>query len=390
MKKIRGILLALPVCLTLLFVPALSAVEVSVDESIENERRTIDDDYLFLGETLGFSGTSDSLFFFGKSLLMSGENRGNLIAAGESIDVQGTVADDTFLAGRTLNLTGSLGSTSFVAGETVNLFEGASVAGALFAAGSQVTIAGDITGDLYVGARRLVISGRIDGNVRVGAEGIEIRDGSVITGDFTYDSREELSQAEVSAIEGEVTFKQFDPEERWEEKKPWPFRVGKWLIGLILLLSVLVFTLLLYLFPGLRQVGPHRDHRHFWITVAWGLIPFFTYPLIIGALFLAGILFGITVPIAVTLLFSLGLLSYILSALALPQIGSYISSIFRRRLHQEEESRVFLKSLLGFLPVLILGMIPFLNLLMWIVVLSLGWGVALEKLFNTRFGPQVM
>ena len=105
---------------------------------------------------------------------------------------------------------------------------------------------------------------------------------------------------------------------------------------------------------------------------------------------MAGIIFGITVPIATTLLFSLGLLCYILSALALPQIGSYISLLFSRQLHKDEGSRVFSKSLLGFLPVLLLGMIPFLNLLMWVLVLSLGWGLALERLFNTRFGPQVM
>lgn len=384
----RRKMLPLTVLLILLLTPLLTAVEVSIDRSTENERRVVNDDYLFLGEILGFSGRSESLYFLGKNLLMSGENRGNLIAAAETIDVEGEVEDDAILAGRTLNISGSLGSTSFLAGETVSLFEGSTVAGALFAAGSQVTTAGDISGDLYVGARQLIISGRVDGDVRVGAAKIEIRDGAVITGDFVYDSGEELSEAELGAIQGAVTFKEFDPEKRWE--KPWPLREGKWILGLLLLLSVLVFTLLFYLFPGLREVGPHRDHRHFWITVAWGLIPFFSFPFLIGAILLAGIVFGITVPIAISLLFSLGLLGYVLSALALPQVGSYISFVFRRQLHQEERSRVFLKSLLGFLPVLVLGMIPFANMLMWIVVLSLGWGMALEKLFNTRFGPEVM
>lgn len=390
MKSAKQSIAAIAVLIVLLLAPGVTAVELTTDESVQNESRTIDDDYLFLGESLGFSGRSDSLYFLGKNLLMSGQNRGNLIAAAETIDLEGEVGDDTFLAGRTLNISGSLGSTSFVAGETVSLFEGSTVSGALFAAGSQVTLAGDISGDLYAGARRLIIAGRVDGNVRVGAAKIEIREGAVIAGDFIYDSREELSETELSAIQGSVTFREFDPEETWEEKKPWLLRGGKWIFGLVLLLSVLVFTLLLYLFPGLRQAGPRRDHRHFWITVAWGLIPFFAFPLIIGALLLSGIVFGITVPIAITLFFSLGLISYVLSALALPQIGSYISANFRRQLHQDEGSRIFLKSLLGFVPVLVLGMIPVVNMLMWIVVLSLGWGVALERLFNVRFGPEVM
>ncbi len=99
------------------------------------------------------------------------------------------------------------------------------------------------------------------------------------------------------------------------------------------LLSGLVFTLLFNLLPGLRVRDAARGRARFWTTFAWGLIPFFAYPVAMGALFLAGFIFGITVPIAISLSFGLGLVMFILTALAL------------------------------------------------------GWGVAIERLFDVRLGP---
>ena len=361
----------------------LYSVEVSLEDSVESVRRQIDDDYLFMGETLSFEGAVESLYFFGKDLTMGGTARGNLISAAETLNFDGSVGDDTILAARTLNLSGTLGSTAFAAAETVNLFESAVAEGALFAAGNSVRIDGTVEGDLYVGARRLHISGRVDGDVRVGAERISIDPEAVISGDFIYDSASPLSAAEEERIAGEIRFKERTGEKPWytEKKVPW---LASWVLSLISLFSSLVFALLFFLVPGFRLDDTGRGHRRFWITVAWGLIPFFAYPVGIGALLLAGVFFGLTIPIAVTLFFSLGLLGYVLTAFALPQIGSYISLLFRWEVHERRGLHV--RTLLGFVPVLILGMIPVVRGLLFVLVLSLGWGVALERLFEVHLG----
>jgi len=79
---------------------------------------------------------------------------------------------------------------------------------------------------------------------------------------------------------------------------------GKWVLHIIASLSLLVFTLLFYLFPGTRNLDTERAHRRFWKTVAWGLLQFF----------------GIIVPIAIALEASFGFVGYTLYAIALQML----------------------------------------------------------------------
>ncbi len=373
-----------PFVLMFLCSTAMFAVEINVDDQQKSVSQSFDDDYLFLGSTLGFSGSADSLFFLGRSLVMSGENRGNLLAAAETLSVDGQVADDGFLAARTISVTGDLGGTTFAAAETISLLPSSRVNGTVFIGASNAELAGTVAGDLYVGAGSLVISGTVTGDVYAGAKEITILDSALIEGDFVYDSEQELTEAERARIRGAIRFEDFDEDKAWD--KPAWAGPRPWLIALYFSLTILVFAVLFYLFPGTRDQDIERNGRRFWITVAWGLIPFFTFPLLIGAVFLAGIVFGLTIPIGIALVGSLGILGYILYALALPQIGSYISRLFGWSVHTRDKGAVLLTTLIGFVPVLVLGLIPFLNFVAFIVVLSLGWGIALEKAFRARLG----
>ncbi|MFP4365031.1 MAG: hypothetical protein ACLFR1_14310 [Spirochaetia bacterium] len=370
----------------ILFIAVLpiASVELIIDESLENESRVIEDDYIFIGDTLGFNGAADTLYFIGRNLTLSEGNLRSIAAMGETLDVEGRVEEDAAFAARTINITADLNSTTFAAGENVNFFPQAELSGTLFAAGSRVNIAGNIDGDLYAGARILIISGRINGDVHAGTAQIRIENGGEVTGDLIYESETRISDETAEAVGGEITFNEYEHEADWQ-KLGWFFRVAKWVISVILLVSAFVFALLYYLFPGLRNTDTKRDHRRFWITTAWGLIPFFLFPILTAALFMAGFLFGITVPIAVSLLFSLGAIGYILTALALPQIGSYVSLLFNWQLSKTEGAGVYSKLVLGFGIYFILSLIPFLNILVFILTTSLGWGVAIEKLLGIRF-----
>lgn len=385
MKRTTGRVLVWIAALMLIAAGGLAGVEVHVDEELDTESTNVQDDYLFLGKRLAFTGSADSLYFLGRELELSGNTRESVFAMARDLDVAGTVGRDAVLAGRTVDLTGTLGSTTFAAGNTVYLAEGARVAGGLFAAGRNVDITGAVEGDLYAGARRLVISGRINGNVTVGADRIILEEGAVITGDFTYKSDQQLSQDELAAVQGQVTFKEADFTEEWREGRWW-LRVGSVIFTLVALLSGLVFALLFNLFPGVRVRASGRDHARFWTTFAWGLIPFFGFPVAIGALFVAGFIFGITVPIAISLSAGLGLVMFILTALALPEIGGYIARLFGWDLAGREGGAVFVRILIGFVPVLVLGLIPFVQSVIFVIVLALGWGVAIERLFDVRLG----
>ncbi len=366
----------------------LSAAELQLDRSISNEDRTIADDYVFAGESLGFSGSSDSLFFLGRSLSVTGEASRALFAMGATIDVSGTVGDDALMAGRDVNLTGTLGSTAFAAGRNVTLHQEGIVDGDVFAAARRITLAGVVNGDVYSGSRTLIISGTVNGDITAVAGDIVIEEGAVINGDFSYRSENRLSEAEQERIQGSISFNQPGYHQRWRGFDRF-MRLGKWFFTIILMLSALVFSLLFYLFPGIRKgFDDQRGQRRFWLTAAWGLIPFVAYPAAIGALFTAGFLFGITIPLAVTLLLSIGGVGFVLTALALPQIGGYISRLLSLRLHSSEKPYILVKTLLGFAAMFILGLIPIVSGLVFVVVLSLGWGVAIEKLFAVELARE--
>lgn len=251
-------------------------------------------------------------------------------------------------------------------------------------AGDRVTIDGRVDGDLHVLARRLVISGQIDGDVYARSETITLVDGAMIGGGLVYHSRDRLSEQELAAVRGGVEYRDIRAHRYWIDRGL--LRVGRWIIIPVLLLSMLVFAMLFYLFPGLRRVDADRGPRRFWTTAAWGLIPVLLYPLIVGTLFLAGIGFGITVPIALSLMSAVGGVAYVMSALTLPQIGTYLSRVFSWGLHEKAGWAVYPKALLGFLPVLVLGLIPYVSVIVFVFVQAIGWGVALEKLFATRLG----
>lgn len=370
--------------LTLTFLSATAtAIEIyREEESAPTPATRIEDDALYLGKTLVFGGIVESLIFFGETLVMSGTGEGNLVAAGKSLQVDGVIGDDTFVAGRRVTLNGELGSTTFAAAESIELTSSGTIDGALLAGGDTVTVAGTVDGDLYVGAGTLIISGTVTGDVTAGAKEIVITDTATVMGDFTYDSEEALTEAERARVNGAIRL------EEWggEQGKAMAKFPGKWAFRLVASLSTLVFALLLYLFPGTRTLDVDRGHRRFWKTIAWGLIPFFGFPILVAFVFFGGIVFGITIPIGIALVAGLGILGYVLYALALPQIGNYLSSLAGLKVHTRSTDAPFLRTVLGFAPVLVLGMIPVLNGIAFILVASLGWGIALEKLFSWQIG----
>ncbi|MFW5689306.1 MAG: hypothetical protein ACOC1U_07030, partial [Spirochaetota bacterium] len=64
-----------------------------------------------------------------------------------------------------------------------------------------------------------------------------------------------------------------------------------------------------------------------------------------------------------------------------PEIGSYLARLFGWQLAEREGSAIFVRILIGFVPVLVLGLVPVLKNIV-VVVLALGWGVAIDD--NSR------
>ena len=59
-------------CFILIGAISITATEMQISEGPKKEIRSIKDDYLFMGESLDFSGSADDLYFLGRDLDFSG------------------------------------------------------------------------------------------------------------------------------------------------------------------------------------------------------------------------------------------------------------------------------------------------------------------------------
>ena len=65
-----------------------------------------------------------------------------------------------------------------------------------------------------------------------------------------------------------------------------------------------------------------------------------------------------------------------------------LSRVFGWSVYLRDDRAPFVRTLIGFIPVFVLGLIPGLNAISFLIAVSLGWGIAIEKLFNIRLGTE--
>jgi tetrahydromethanopterin S-methyltransferase subunit E len=135
---------------------------------------------------------------------------------------------------------------------------------------------------------------------------------------------------------------------------------------------VITGCLLLFL-PVFRKLDAKQPEKTFWKTSLWGLIPLLMYP----ALIVLFCIMIITIPLAVVLILAFFPLVLLANVIGTTLVGKYLTAKFKW--HVEKRHYQFL---IGALAGGIVSIIPFVNFLFTLFILSLGWGVYLSFLFN--------
>jgi cytoskeletal protein CcmA (bactofilin family) len=370
MKRISMILLAL-----LLTISSSFAIEVVTGNRIE-ENDFQEGDYLFAGDSLSFSGIAEDLYFFGNELNLEGSTLKGLMAFGGKLRISGTQENDVIVAGEDIVIDGPIQGTTFAAGSTVMVNN--TIDGTLFSAGDTITINETVTRDLYAGARRLFINSTIEGDVYAGAGRIILGENARINGDFTYSSDDLLSEEDLAKISGQVKYEEFK-NNNWDVEGKQFFNRAKWIIQAIWSLGILGFAFLLFVFPAVRKMDRDRDHKRFWNTVVFGIIPIAVTPVLFIALLFGLIVAGLTLPTLIALGFGASLILFILLAIAYVQVGAYIAQSFKWKIHN-----IFLQALMGFTLSALLSLIPIVNVIAGLIFIAVGWGTVLELLFEFK------
>lgn len=355
--------------------PAIIKITDENESVIQNE--IITDDYLFAGDILTFTGKADDLYFAGETLLFTGETSSSVVAFGNNIDINGNVGNNLIIAAKTVKINGTINGTVFIGAMDVIISKSAKINGDIFLGCSSANIDGRINGKLKVGAKNLTISNTVTGKVTAGVKNIKLIGNGKISGDLNLYSSKGLSIDEEKKVGGTISYNKIKDKHFGTKMKPQKaFKGIKIFFKIAMFLSFLIGGLLVLLFPSMKTLENDRSVKGFWFTGLWGLIPFFIYPVAIGVLFILGLTAFLGIILAAAVLPIL----FITKLIGVTMLGQYLFGLFK---WNKKKRHLFF--LIGCTAYVILSIIPFINVLAFIFLSSLGWGFILEKLFDKKF-----
>jgi hypothetical protein len=231
----------------------------------------------------------------------------------------------------------------------------------------NATIDGTVAETLVVFNGRTEITGTVGEDLIVFNGSVVLRSGSRVGGDVV--SRQTPQIEDGATVGGGVD----DLETRWDY---WDVTfVGRFVWWLAYSVSTLVLGLvLLLLAPGLDPASVRALRDRLGGTIGFGLLLFVVLPIVAVLLFvtIVGIPLGLFLLLALALVYSIG---YVVGALALG-----------RRVVKEDSSR-YLAFLVGWGGLRLIGLIPFLGGLAWLIGTVVGLGTLW---LTTRAKPAVL
>ncbi|MBN1756907.1 MAG: hypothetical protein JW863_01230 [Chitinispirillaceae bacterium] len=349
------------------------------DETIYNVSKEFEEDYLFAGNELNFSGEAQDMVFLGKTLTYKGKTRLGLVAIGKKILFSGETGNGITAAGVNIVVDGNVSGNNYIGCKNFQLTERGAIDGDLFLGCAKGTVDGSFNGNLHVGAGELQINSVINGDVTAYGGRIRIGKKGKINGNLIYGAKEKLSVEELARVSGTVTV---DDHHEFKSGDMLPKKMRKWvavLFSIGMFLSFAVIGSLLLFLPVFRKLDAPQQERTFWYTSLWGLIPLLMYPAVV----ILSFALVVTIPFAVVLLFAFVPLFFTAYLIGTTLAGKYIAMKLRWN-----AGRRHLQFLIGAVAGVLLAIIPFINFLSGIFLLALGWGTFITFLFNTTVGDK--
>lgn len=353
-----------------------------------------DDLYVGSGEIYIDGTVKGDLIAFGGYIEINGIVEGDLIAAGGGIVLRGQVMDDVRVAGAGIHITGAVGDDLFAAGgggqgvafpvqignrsiqQGIRLGEPTQIGGDAVIVGGDGRIDGQIGGDLWAAMGMMTLLGQVQGNAEMQVGSLRVEEGSRVAGTLRYTSPDET--AIPAAVSGEIRYDA--PTPAAEQQVSFVARAVGWLVRTVLMLAgfALLGWLLLRFAPTLltRPVAAIQEKPlesglyGLLASVLLIFIPILSILLVV----LVGFFWG-AFSAVVTALFLLGGLALVW--LFSPLItGLWLGEQIVDRAGQQTTAIVAL--LVGVLLLVVIGRIPILGWLVYLLSFALALGGVLR------------
>jgi cytoskeletal protein CcmA (bactofilin family) len=363
--------------LAALAVPALAlANEPAPQEPVYLEVPTEEAPYergpiVFGGDVVVESdGPAEDLFLMGQQVTVGHPVADNTFLMSQIAMVQAPVQGDLLAMAEIVRIDAPVGGDVYALGKQVVLTEKGAIGGHLYARAAEVRLEGPVGGDVSVGAGELVLAGPVAGDVWAEVGVLKLSGGSV-GGDLAYAAPTSVDGLE-SLVAGTVTFTQqleLDEEAEVEPAPPsvlsrvvsWTLWTG-WTYGSLLLVG--------FVFLGLGGEPAGRVARVLGEQPARALGVGFVVMSVLPVASLVAMALILPLPLGVLGLLVLAVALYAGQLFAAQALGDQIV----RTLQPGALGNPYISMAVGLVPLVLLGLLPWLGTLVWLAATLAGVG----------------
>lgn len=319
------------------------------------------------GNNIDVSGIIDGdLFVAGQNITISGKVNGSVFTAGQSVNVTGEVANNVFAAGQTINLKSLTKGSGFLTGQKITLEKDSNVERDLFIAGSQIFKLGDVGGSFYGGGDNVSLSGVVGKNVKIEATDVYL-ESATINGDFKYSSANKATISTDSKIAGVTDWDQVKPQQKQQVSKPAVFSVAVLISTLISMAgALLVWFVIKLIRPRFWESLADKIISNPFKSLGFGALALIVTPTLVILLLIT----VIGIPLALILAGLYGIALYISKIIA----AVYIGTLLHNKFNLTNKYKGVLSFLAGLVILSILGIIPYLSILVYMYIVFIGFG----------------
>lgn len=347
-------------------------IEASAGDSPTLSGELTDMGFAAGGEVTITASSPDDIIAAGGTISFDGARADHIIAAGGDLSLTGIEASDVILGGGNVELTsGTVSDDVIILAGNIQIGEQMTIGGSAMLSGGNVEIGAPIGGELRASGGNVALGANVAGDAYLTGGTVTIAEGVVISGDLTY-AAEEFVLSPGASVTGEIIEEEY-------EKKPSAFSPEAMiaaLFGAIMFLAGLGLLILIIaaLFPGLMARSSAMIADKPLSSLGIGVLVLVVVPLM-GLAFMISII-GISAGfVMLALIFALVPFAY---AAILYHAGMWL----RRRFGNDGEpfivTRIVWTALAGII-LLLIGIIPFLGMLVWIVALLFGMGAVITR-----------
>ena len=341
----------------------------------------VNDDLYLFGSGITIDGTvNGDVIAFGDRIAVNGPINGNFNGGANYITVKGTVQDSVRAAASAIDVNGHIGGDLVATASQVDITPGGSVGRDLLAAVGTMRVDGPVGKDIRGSAGDLIINSSVGGNVDIECRDIKLEPAASISGDLTYRSEHEASQAEGAVVQGRTTHVSPPPQPGTAGESTG--RMVGWALSAIVIFAVILFIIVAVFkyiaalltgiiiilivgkyIPGLIETLKSKP----WHCLGYGALFLFLVPIAVVIAFM--LVIGIPLGLA-------GLALYIL-AVYLGHIftGLFIGKWMLRQHSDSTQVGPLIGALaLGLLVVYIVSIIPFIGCLCDLAAILFGLG----------------